>query len=102
MTWVSSWYDPGKESAAANTMINMGADVITQHTDSPGPINAAEKKGVFAIGYHTDMSVYGEKAHLTAIEHNWGHYMLLKQSQYLMALGNRRMCGEVWVKMHWV
>jgi simple sugar transport system substrate-binding protein len=83
VTWVSSWYDPGKESAAANTMINMGADVITQHTDSPGPINAAEKKGVFAIGYHTDMSVYGEKAHLTAIEHNWGPLYVAKAKSVL-------------------
>jgi simple sugar transport system substrate-binding protein len=72
VVWVSSWYDPGKESEAANTMINMGVDVVTQHTDSPGPINAAEKKGVYAVGYHSDMSVYGPKAHLTATEHNWG------------------------------
>jgi basic membrane protein A len=53
-------------------MINMGVDVVTQHTDSPGPINAAEKKGVYAVGYHSDMAVYGPKAHLTATEHNWG------------------------------
>lgn len=72
VVWVSSWYDPGKESEAANTMINMGVDVVTQHTDSSGPINAAEKKGVFAIGYHSDMSTYGKNAHLTATQHNWG------------------------------
>lgn len=72
VVWVSSWYDPGKESEAANTMINMGVDVVTQHTDSPGPINAAEQKGVYAVGYHSDMSVYGPNAHLTATEHNWG------------------------------
>lgn len=72
VVWVSSWYDPGKESEAANTMINMGVDVITQHTDSPGPINAAEKQEVYAVGYHSDMSVYGPNAHLTATQHNWG------------------------------
>ena len=72
VVWVSSWYDPGKESQAANSMINMGVDVVTQHTDSPGPINAAEKKGVYAVGYHSDMSVYGPNAHLTATQHNWG------------------------------
>lgn len=72
VVWVSSWYDPGKEREAAETMILQGADVITQHTDSPGPINAAEAKGVYAIGYNSDMSVYGPKAHLTATVHNWG------------------------------
>lgn len=72
VVWVSSWYDPGKESEAALAMINMGVDVVTQHTDSPGPINAAEKKKVYAIGYHSDMSVYGPNAHLTSTQHNWG------------------------------
>ncbi|MEH6591890.1 MAG: BMP family ABC transporter substrate-binding protein [Halioglobus sp.] len=72
VVWVSSWYDPGKEREAAETMILQGADVITQHTDSPGPINAAEAKGVYAIGYNSDMSEYGENAHLTSTVHNWG------------------------------
>ena len=72
VVWVSSWYDPGKEREAAETMILQGADVITQHTDSPGPINAAESKGVYAIGYNSDMSLYGRNAHLTATVHNWG------------------------------
>ncbi|MBL4941946.1 MAG: BMP family ABC transporter substrate-binding protein [Colwellia sp.] len=72
VVWVSTWYDPGKERSAAETMILQGADVLTQHTDSPGVINAAEAKGVYAIGYNSDMSVYGPNAHLTAIVHNWG------------------------------
>lgn len=72
VVWVSTWYDPGKEREATETMILQGADVVTQHTDSPGPINAAESKGVYAIGYNSDMSEYGEKAHLTSTVHNWG------------------------------
>ena len=72
VVWVSTWYDPGKEREAAETMILQGADVLTQHTDSPGVINAAEAKGVYAIGYNSDMSVYGPKAHLTSTVHNWG------------------------------
>jgi basic membrane protein A len=83
VVWVSSWYDPGKESEAANTMINMGADVVTQHTDSPGAINAAEKNGVYAIGYHSDMSGYGPKAHLTATMHNWGPLYVAKAKSVL-------------------
>lgn len=42
-----------------------------QHTDSPGPINGAESKAVFAIDCNSDMSEYGETAHLTATVHNW-------------------------------
>lgn len=72
--WTGSWFDPGKERQAAETLIAQGADVITQHTDSPAPVQAAEAKGVFAIGYHSDMSKHGKKAHLTAAVHNWGAY----------------------------
>lgn len=72
--WVSSWYDPGKEREAAETLIAQGADVITHHTDSTAVVQAAEAKGVYAIGYHSDMSKFGPKAHLTASTHNWNGY----------------------------
>ncbi len=72
--WTSSWYDPGKERQAADTLIAQGADVITHHTDSTAPVQAAEAKGVYAIGYHSDMSKYGKKAFLTATTHVWGKY----------------------------
>ncbi len=72
--WTSSWYDPGKERQAADTLIAQGADIITQHTDSTAPVQAAEAKGVYAIGYHSDMSNFGPKAHLTASTHVWGSY----------------------------
>jgi simple sugar transport system substrate-binding protein len=72
--WVNSWYDPGREREAAMTLISQGADVLTQHTDSTAPVQAAEEKGVYAIGYHSDMSKYGPKAHLTASTHDWSGF----------------------------
>ncbi|WP_431686826.1 BMP family ABC transporter substrate-binding protein [Hahella sp. NBU794] len=78
VVWVSSWYDPAKEREAAETLILQGADIINQHTDSPGPIQAAQAKGVYAFGYHSDMSLYGKDAHLTAATHNWGPVYLEK------------------------
>ncbi len=72
--WVNSWYDPGKERQAAITLISQGADVVTQHTDSTAVVQAAEDEGVYAFGYHSDMSKYGPKAHLTATTHHWGDY----------------------------
>ncbi|MFO1349784.1 MAG: BMP family ABC transporter substrate-binding protein [Gammaproteobacteria bacterium] len=71
---VSSWFDPGKEREAANVLISQGADVVTHHTDSTAVVQAAEDKGVWAVGYHSDMSKYGPKAHLTAAIHQWGDY----------------------------
>ena len=74
VVWVNSWYDPGKEREAAEALIAQGADVIMQHTDSTAPVQAAEAKGVFAIGYHSDMSKFGPKAHLVASTHDWTNY----------------------------
>ena len=72
--WVNSWYDPGKEREAAMTLISQGADMVTQHTDSTAVVQAAEERGVYAFGYHSDMSKYGPKAHLTATTHHWGAF----------------------------
>ncbi|MBI2312641.1 MAG: BMP family ABC transporter substrate-binding protein [Betaproteobacteria bacterium] len=72
--WVNSWFDPGREREAANTLLSQGADIITHHTDSTAVVQAAEEKGKYAFGYHSDMSKYGPKAHLTATTHHWGGY----------------------------
>jgi basic membrane protein A and related proteins len=74
VVWVNSWFDPGREREAANTLISQGADIVTHHTDSTATVQAAEEKGVYAFGYHSDMSKYGPKAHLTATTHVWGNY----------------------------
>jgi len=72
--WTNSWYDPGREREAALTLTTQGADVLTHHTDSPAAVQVAEEKGVYAVGYHSDMSKYGANAHLVATTHNWGAY----------------------------
>jgi simple sugar transport system substrate-binding protein len=82
--WVNSWFDPGREREAAMTLISQGADVVTHHTDSTATVQAAEEKGVYAIGYHSDMSKYGPKAHLTAVTHHWGDFYT-KMAQDVLA-----------------
>ena len=72
--WVNSWFDPGRESEASNTLVSQGADVLTHHTDSTAAVQTAEAKKVYAIGYHSDMSKYGPNAQLTAVTHHWGDY----------------------------
>ncbi len=74
VVWVNSWYDPGKESDAAKTLIDQGADVITQHTDSPAPLQAAQERGVVGFGQASDMSAFAPDAQLTAIVDNWDQY----------------------------
>lgn len=80
VVWVNSWFDPGREREAADTLIDQGADVITHHTDSTAAVIAAQEKKKYAIAYHSDMSKYGKDAHLTAVTHHWGDYYI-KQVQ---------------------
>jgi simple sugar transport system substrate-binding protein len=74
VVWTSSWFDPGRESEAANTLIGQGADVLTHHTDSTAVVQTAEAKKVWAVAYHSDMSKYGPNAQLTAVTHVWDKY----------------------------
>jgi basic membrane protein A and related proteins len=76
VVWVSTWFDPGRESEAANTLVAQGADVLTHHTDSTAVVQAAEAKKVYAVAYHSDMSKYGPNAQITAVTHVWDRYYI--------------------------
>jgi len=72
--WVNTWYDPAKESQAAEVLISNGADIITQHTDSPAPLQTAGIKGIMAFGQASDMIAFAPDTQLTSILDNWGPY----------------------------
>lgn len=74
VVWTKTWYDPATEKEAAKSLLDVGADVIAQHQDSPGPQEAAQEKGVYSVGYNSDMTSFAPKAHLTAPVWNWGPY----------------------------
>jgi basic membrane protein A len=74
VVWVNSWDDPQKEMEAAGLMVGQGADVLTSHNDSASVVMAAERAGVYSVGYGSDMSSYGPKGQLTAIVQNWTPY----------------------------
>ena len=74
VVWTKTWYDPATEKEAAKSLLDVGADVIAQHQDSPGPQEAAQERGVYSIGYNSDMSAFAPKAHLTAPIWNWGPF----------------------------
>ncbi len=74
VVWTKTWYDPATEKEAAKSLLDVGADVIAQHQDSPGPQEAAQEKGVYSVGYNTDMSAFAPKSHLCAPIWNWGPY----------------------------
>jgi simple sugar transport system substrate-binding protein len=74
VVWVNEWFNPPKESEAATSLINGGADVLMQNTDSSAVLQTAEKMGKRAFGWDSDMTAYGPKAHLGSAVINWGPY----------------------------
>ena len=78
IVWVSTWFDPGKEADAAKALIDQGADILMQHTDSPAAMQIAEARGVHAFGQASDMIKFGPKAQLTAIIDDWGPYYIAR------------------------
>jgi len=79
--WLNTWFDPAKEADAARALIDQGVDVLTQHTDSPAPIQVAEERGIIAFGQASDMAQFGPKSCLTSIVDEWGpHYIRATQA----------------------
>ncbi|SCW45930.1 BMP family ABC transporter substrate-binding protein [Ancylobacter rudongensis] len=76
IVWVNSWFDPAKEADAAKALIDQGADVISQHTDSPAAMQAAEGRDVMAFGQASDMIKFGPDSQLTAIVDDWAPYYI--------------------------
>lgn len=69
----SSWCDPGKQQAAADSLLSQGVDVLTQHQDCTATvIQAAEKAGAMTVGYHADAATLAPKGWLTGAVWNWG------------------------------
>ncbi len=71
VVWTKTWYDPVSEKESAKSLIDAGADIIAQHQDSPGAQEAAQEKGIYSIGYNSDMAKLVPKSHLVAAVWNW-------------------------------
>lgn len=78
IVWAFTWFDPGKEADAANALIEQGADVIMQHTDSPAAMTIAEEQGIYAFGQASDMLEFGPNARLSSIVDNWDPYYIAR------------------------
>jgi len=71
VVWVNKWFDPPKETEAATSLVNQGADVLFQNTDSPAVLQTAEKLGKYGFGWDSNMRKFGGKAHLASATINW-------------------------------
>jgi basic membrane protein A and related proteins len=76
VVWVNEWFNPGKETEAAQSLINQGADVLFQNTDSSAVLQTAGKNKKLAFGWDSDMTAYSPEAHLASAIINWGPYYI--------------------------
>ncbi len=83
IVWVYTWFDPGKEADAATALIEQGADIIMQHTDSPAAMTIAEEKGIYAFGQASDMKQFGPNARLSSIIDDWAPYYIARTQAVL-------------------
>jgi basic membrane protein A and related proteins len=93
VVWVSTWFDPAKESDAAKALVDQGADVLMQHTDSPAAMKYAEEKGIYAFGQASDMAAFGPNAQLTSIIDDWNPYYIKRVKALLDGSWKT---GDVW------
>jgi len=76
VVWVNEWFNPPKETDAAQSLINGGADVLMQNTDSSAVLQTAGKAGKYAFGWDSDMHSYAPDAHLASAVINWAPYYI--------------------------
>jgi simple sugar transport system substrate-binding protein len=93
VVWVNEWFNPPKETEAATSLINGGADVLFQNTDSPAVLKTAQDKGKRAFGWDSDMTAYGPTAHLASSIINWTPYYIKATKD---ALEGTWTTGGVW------
>lgn len=93
VVWVGDWFNPPKETEAATALINGGADVLMQNTDSSAVLQTAEKMGKRAFGWDSDMTSYGPKAHLGSAIINWAPYYIKATRD---ALEGKWATGQTW------
>lgn len=74
VVWTNAWYDPATESEAANSLLDIGADVIATQSDSPAPVQTAQRRGAYGVGFNADVSKFVPEKHLVSALWNWGPY----------------------------
>ena len=93
VVWVNEWFNPPKETEAATALINGGADILFQNTDSSAVLQTAETMGKRGFGWDSDMTAYGPKAHLGSAIINWAPYYIKTVGE---VLDGKWATGQTW------
>ncbi|MBO9532135.1 MAG: BMP family ABC transporter substrate-binding protein [Solirubrobacteraceae bacterium] len=73
VVFTANWCDPAKQTEATKSLLDQGADVISQHQDcTKTVVETTERAGAMSVGYHADASSLAPKGWLTGSVWNWG------------------------------
>ncbi|NLM83992.1 MAG: BMP family ABC transporter substrate-binding protein [Clostridiales bacterium] len=81
--YTNSWHDPVLEAQAAQTLIDGGCKVISQHSDSTAPATTAQSNGVFQVGYNADMIDAAPNASIISARSDWSVYLIYAVTQLM-------------------
>ncbi len=93
IVWINEWFNPPRETEAAQSLFNLGADVLMQTTDSPAALELAQRSGKHGLGLSSDMTRFAPKAHLGSIVNNWAPYCIKAVGD---VLDGRWTTGHAW------
>lgn len=92
--WSESWTDDDANTVAANKLIDeYDADVLAMHCDTTAPLDVAESRGVWSVGYNRDNSSDYPESFLTAAVWNWEEFY---SPQVLRCLQGKFQSGQYW------
>ena len=74
VTFTGSWYDETAEKEAANTLINNGCKLISQHADSMGAPTACETAGVPNVSYNGSTIAACPNTFIVSSRIDWAPY----------------------------
>ncbi|KUO52756.1 MAG: hypothetical protein APF76_14085 [Desulfitibacter sp. BRH_c19] len=83
LLWTNTWYDPATEKEAGLSLADVGADILAQYQDSPAVQQAAAERGLYSIGYHSDMRPFAPDANLTSFMWNWAPFYIEEAKAYM-------------------
>jgi len=71
---INSWFDPQAAAQAGTALIDNGCDFLFGVMDEAAYLQVAEKRGVPAIMWNTDVRRYGPKSYVTSIVVDWDKF----------------------------
>ena len=74
VTFTGSWYDETAEKEGANTLIQNGCVLISQHADSMGAPTACETAGVPDVSYNGSTEAACPNTYIVSSKINWAPY----------------------------